>query len=141
MGILQWNVNGLCTCIPELDIICRRMPQQQFLYKKCTSILLTLPLSEAIPHIGMTIWLVRGQMVILPSLFEAAYIAVWSHCKPPYKLLLYGYSQQPSNLQCAICSSHPTLLLAWRSPTLILPTPCPSSTAGRLRCMTTSEAV
>lgn len=50
------------------------MLQQQFVYKKRTSILFILPLSQAVPHTGMTIWLGTGQMVELPSLSETTYV-------------------------------------------------------------------
>jgi hypothetical protein len=82
------------------------MPQQHFVYKKHTLVLLILRPSEAMPHNGMTIWLVTRWMVVLPSLFKTAYIPIWCCCC----IVTHGSPQ--TNVQSAVYTSHPTLLLS-----------------------------
>lgn len=135
VGILQWNVNGFCICIPELVIMQRRyvhMFQQQFVCKKHTFVLLIPPTPGSVPHTGMIIWLVTELMVVLLSLSNAAYIPVWFSCKVAYNLLLYAHSWWLSHLQSPVCTTHHTLLLPWQIYSTTVPATCSSCAAQRL---------
>jgi hypothetical protein len=57
------------------------------------------------------ICLVTGWTVVLVSSFETATF-LWFCCRPPYKML-YNYVEHLSDLQSAVCTYHPILLLAW----------------------------
>jgi hypothetical protein len=83
-------------------------PSSSSFCKKHTSILIITFLSDHYGHLATD--MANGGTEV----FKTTYIPVWFRCKPPYKLLLYGYSLWLPELPSAVYTCHPRLLLAWQ---------------------------
>jgi hypothetical protein len=98
---------------PELGIVCRKYTSATVCLQEthlCSTHTSSLKSKTSYCYENVSGHMVNGGTAIF-VLQGNMHIAMWTYCKPPYKLLLYGYSWWPLYVKYAVCISHCTLLL------------------------------
>jgi hypothetical protein len=130
IDILQWNVNGLFTLIPKLDIVWRRYAPASL----CLQETHVYPSRTASLSSYTSQWCddLAGEMVALSSLVESIRCYVLMiHPSVAVQLVIHG-SFDIHNLQCVSATSHHCYL--GRSSGLAVPDLCSSFAGERLQC-------